>query len=149
MDTLKNEKQKFDYKVAALHSKECQIALRRLSRYETFHKYIDFIERSSYDDKKEKVYFRLKSPLLPYTMVLQFKLERIYGPGVYHFQFDYGFLKGLKGEIHVSEYKHRCLFYSHAKWEGADTKIPDLAFEFFTKALSKILINKLFSISRF
>ena len=145
----KNKQQSFHFKLAALHPKSCQIALRKLSRYETFQKYIDFIDRSSYDEKTKKVYFRLKSSLLPYTMILQFKFDRISKPGIYHFQFQYGFLKGLKGVVHISQYKRRCLFYTQADWQGPDSKIPNMVFEFFTEALSKILVNKLFAISRF
>lgn len=149
VDSLPNNKQEFHFKMAGLHTKSCNIALRKLSRYETFHKYIEFIDRSSYDDKRKKVYFRIKSPILPYTMVLQFKFDRVSKPGRYPFEFNYGFLKGLKGSMHITEYKNRCLFYTQADWKGPDSKIPDVVFEFFTKALSKMLMEKLFSISRF
>ncbi len=149
VDTLKDSKQEFHFKMAALHPKSCQIALRKLSRYETFHQYIDFIENSSYDEKNKKVYFRLTSVLLPFNMVLQFKFDRISTPGLYPFEFNHGFLKGLQGNVHISQKKNRCLFYVKADWKGPDSHIPDLVFEFFTKALSKILVEKMFSISRF
>ncbi len=147
--TLAKNQQEFKFKVGALHPKSCRIALRKLSRYETFERYLDFVAKSSYNEKTGRVYFLLKSPLLPYNMVLNFKLERISKPGIYHFSFDTGFLRGLKGEIHISSYQQRCLFVAHTYWKGPDTHIPDLVFEFFTQALSKTLVNRLFSISRF
>ena len=142
------KQQNFNFKIAALHPKSCNVALRKLSRYETFKNYIAFVTNSHYDELTQMVYFRLESSLLPFNMVLRFKLERIKKPGVYQFSFGYGFLKGLKGEIHVSEKDKRCFFYTKAKWTGPYTKIPSLLLEFFTEALSKIVVDKLFLISR-
>ena len=144
----KSKSQSFNFKIAALHPKSCSVALRKLSRYETFKNYIGFVTNSSYDDKRKLVYFRLESMLLPFSMVLQFELDRITKPGIYHFTFKYGFLKGLKGEIHVSKLNRQCFFYTKAKWSGPYTKIPSPVLEFFTEALSKIVVEKLFLISR-
>lgn len=139
--------QKLDFSIAGLHNKECSFALRKLSRYEDYNSYMDFVEKSHYSDKSRRLYLLLSSALLPFKMALDFKLDRVKKPGVYHFEFDKGFLKGLKGTINVSNHKSRCLFYSTAKWQGKHTGISSFVLEFFSKALSKKAMERLFQIS--
>jgi hypothetical protein len=143
--TLK--RQSLNFKTSGLHKKGCRFALKKLSKYENFKNYLDFVSESHYDDKRKRVFFKLSSVILPFDMNLDFILPRITKKGVYPFSFDKGFLFGLKGVIHVSEHKKRCLFYTEAKWEGPKTRIPDLVFEFFSTTISKIAMKRLFRMS--
>ena len=139
--------QKLRFKIAGLHPKSCRFALRKLSHYESYSNHIGFIKRSSYDEKTQRVDFLLSSTVLPYDMGLNFSIPRIKRPGTYPFIFDQGFLSGLKGQIIAIKYKNRCLFYTHASWEGPHTGIPNTIFEFFSKALAGISMKNLFRIS--
>ncbi|WP_372653774.1 hypothetical protein [Halobacteriovorax sp.] len=144
---LKQKKQKLDFFIAGLHKKSCSFALRKLSHYESYKDHIGFIKRSSYDDKNGRVDFLLSSALLPYNMTLNFKIPRLKKVGSYPFIFDKGFLKNLTGTITAINYKNRCLFYTTAHWEGADTGIPNSILGFFSKAMSQLAMENLFRIS--
>ncbi len=141
------EGQSLDFRTSGLHKKDCRFALKKLSKYENFKKYLDFVADSKYDDEKKRVFFLLSSKILPFDMILDFKLPRITKEGAYKFQFDKGFLNGLSGVIHVSNFKNRCLFYTEAFWQGPKTKIPNIIFEFFSTTLSKLAMKNLFRIS--
>lgn len=141
------KKQSLNFSIAGLHKKDCRYALKTLSNYENYHKYVSFITESSYDVKKEEIEFRLSHILLPYDMLLIFKLPRITDVGVYPFSFDIGFLKGLHGNIHVINHNNRCVFYSTANWSGNDSGLNDYIFEVFSQALSKLSMETLFRIS--
>ena len=132
---------------SGLHKRTCRRALRKISMYEKHKDYLNFVEASSYDEKEQRINLLLSSPILPIKMVMNFKIPRIKRPGLYKFVFDRGFLKNLQGEIHVTEYKKRCLFYTKATWRGPDTKFPDILLEFFSSTLGKIGIESLFRIS--
>ncbi len=146
-EIFKQKKQKLDFYIAGLHKKSCSFALKKLSHYESFKDHIGYIKRSSYDDKSERVDFLLSSSLLPYNMTLNFQIPRIRKPGSYHFIFDKGFLRNLKGTITAVEYKNRCLFYTTAHWEGDHSGIPNAIFSFFSKAMSQLAMENLFRIS--
>jgi hypothetical protein len=139
--------QSLQFSIAGYHKKSCNYALKTLSNYENYHKYISFITESLYNEPTEEISFRLSHVLLPYDMLLVFKLPRITKEGTYPFSFDIGFLKGLTGKIHVINYKNRCLFYSTANWKGQDTGFNALIFEVFSQALSKLSMETLFRIS--
>jgi hypothetical protein len=141
------KRQSLDFMITGLHPKSCKFALRKLSRYENFKKYISFIKSSKYDEKNGRVSFKLSSIIFPFDMSLDFKLQRITKPGIYKFSFDKGFLKDLQGSIHVTAHGNRCLFYSTAVWEGKHTGIPNLIFEIFSATAAEISMSKLFRIS--
>lgn len=145
---LKEKKQSLKFSAAGLHTNSCRKALRKLSRYETFKNDISFLKESSYDDKVKRVHFVVASSLLDYNMTVNFKLDRIKKTGVYPFIFDVGFLLGLKGVIHVSEYEGRCLFVSDAVWMGPDTGFSSKLFELFAKTMTKMIMSRLFEISK-
>ncbi len=147
VESLPNNQQKLDFNLAGLHLKSCKISLSTLSQYENYEKYLELVKKSYYDEKTQTLKFFLQAYILPFKMILEFKLPRINKPGLYHFQFLKGFLKGLKGKIHVSQYKNRCFFYSTAKWKGPDSGIFDFIFEFFASTLAKMSMEKLFIIS--
>lgn len=140
-------KQKFDFQTTGLHPKSCRFALRKLKLYENYHQYIEMVQESRYDEKTKDLSILLAPPIISMRLIVNFKLDRIESPGIYHYSFTQGFLNGLKGEIHVSEHKKRCLFYIWAKWEGKKTRFPDQILELFTTAISRLSMSKLFKIS--
>jgi hypothetical protein len=139
--------QELHFTIAGLHEKSCDYALKKLSLYENYSQFIDFIKESQYDEKKEEINFLLNHPLLPYSMRLIFKLPRIDKVGSYPFTFELGILKNLHGTINVIDHKNRCLFFTKADWEGPHTGFPDLIFEFFSQTLSKLTMERLFRLS--
>jgi hypothetical protein len=141
------EMQSLNFSIAGLHPKSCHYALKTLSRYEDFSKFVGFIKESQYNTTNNEITFRLSHMLLPYDMLLIFKLPRITDVGTYPFSFELGFLNGLHGNIHVINHKNRCLFYSTAEWVGADSGFNNLIFEVFSQALSKLSMETLFRIS--
>ncbi len=145
---LPKNKQKLDYQIIGLHSKSCQIALSRISQYPRYREWIGLIKESRYHPSLKRVYFKLSHGLMPFTMVLNFKLPIIKKPGQYPFQFDNGFLKGLKGTITVRKTKGRCLFRTEAHWSGPHSGINSKIFSFFSRTLGILTMEKLFKISR-
>ena len=144
--SLSNE-QSLKFSIAGLHPKSCSYALKTLSLYEEYSHFLSFVKSSQYDDLKSEIHFELSHILLPYNMALIFKLPRITSTGVYPFVFDIGILKNLRGKIYVSDYAGKCLFYSNAEWIGPKTGFPNLIFEIFSQALSKLSMEMLFRIS--
>lgn len=141
--------QKLNFIISGLHPNSCAVALQKLSQYEEYSKYIDFIRLSRYNKKSGRIYLYLEASILPFNMALDFKIPRITKTGTYPFEFDKGFLHGLKGEIQVIDGpNNRCLFFSNARWQGADSGIPDLIFELFTNTLAEKSMEVLFRISR-
>jgi hypothetical protein len=160
MESTKKEKnsievafQTLNFSIYGLHPQNCQLSLRKLSRYEKYQNYLNFVKKSDYNDVTQKPTFLLTGPLLPFSMILSFKLPRITKPGIYSFSFDEGFLSGLTGTIDISEEnianKERCLFYTHAQWSGPATSIPNIMFEFFVNTIAKMSMEKLFHISSY
>ena len=135
--------------VSGVHPRNCVRAMRKLSLYENYTNYIDFIKKSSYDDKKEIVTFVMDHALLPFPMVLTFKIPRITKEGHYPFTFDHGFLKDLKGTIAVKEVGKFCLLTMKTDWRGPETKIPNVAFEAFIQTVGKLGLEHLIRVSLF
>ena len=142
------ETQSLDFLSLGLHPKSCQIALVKISRYEYYEQFLDFVKKSTYDDSSKRLYLELEHSLLPFSMNLNFVIDRVSKPGVYPFHFDGGFLKGLKGTIRASQYQDRCFLVAKANWQGPDTSIPDTAFELFTEAMGQLTLRNLFRISK-
>lgn len=143
----KDKTQSLDYFIAGLHKKSCRVALTKLSQYERFQEFLDFVEKSQYNESNKRITLFLGHILMPFDMILDFEIPRITRPGVYPFSFDRGFLKGLTGEISVSVYNNRCLFSTQARWKGPKSRIPDRVFGFFSQALGKNAMETLFRIS--
>lgn len=141
------EIQELHFSIAGFHQKSCEYALKKLSLYENYSKFLDFVKQSQYDEKKQEINFLLSHTLLPYDMRLIFNLPRITKEGTYPFSFDQGILKDLKGTIYVEKIDNRCLFYSVADWSGKNTKIPNVVFEFFSQTLAKMTMERLFRLS--
>ena len=142
-------KQELDFLAVGLHRRSCTEAMKVIGQYENYHRYISFVKRSTYS--KNRINLELSSTFMPFDMVLNFKLPRISGPGVYPFVFDNGFLHGLKGRVHVVEFrqnkKFNCYIAMQAYWKGRKTKIPSYIFGMFTKTVGEIGMSKLFRMS--
>lgn len=142
-----DEIQELNFSIAGFHQKSCDYALKKLSLYESYSKFLDFVKKSQYDEEKQEINFLLSHVLLPYDMRLIFKLPRITKEGTFPFSFELGILKDLKGTIYVEQINNRCLFYSKADWSGPHTQIPNTIFEFFSQTLAKMTMERLFRIS--
>ncbi|EQC46211.1 hypothetical protein [Bacteriovorax sp. Seq25_V] len=139
--------QSLDYQIHGIHPNKCSSALKKLSRYEKFHEYLDIVKLSGYSDKKGEIYLFLDSSLMPFPMSLHFKIERITKPGKYQFSFDKGFLKGLLGTIEVTQTPKGCYFYANSHWKGKASKIPDSVFEIFSETIGELAMKNLFRVS--
>ena len=145
--------QNLKVRFGSLHKRKCEYVFKKLSRYENYSKYLSFVKKSKYFEKRKRVEFYLSSIFLPFDMILNFKIPRIKGPGEYPFIFDSGFLKGLNGNIHVSKKKFKnnkdplCFIYINAEWKGKKTKIPNTVFELFTSTIIRLGLTKLYRVS--
>lgn len=135
--------------ISGVHPRNCHRAMRKLSLYESYSSYIDFIKKSQYDEQKERIHFEMDHALLPFPMHLTFKLPRITKAGHYPFTFENGFLKDLKGTIIVHDIGKFCLLGMKTDWKGPETKIPNLAFELFMQTVGKMGLEHLIRVSLF
>jgi hypothetical protein len=140
--------QHLDFYVTGLHQKSCSFALVKLSQYENYKNYLNFVSQSRYDESLGRIHLLLETKILPTKMILNFKIPRINKEGSYSYEFDQGFLKGLRGTINVSAHGDRCFFYTDAFYYGPHTGYPNFLFEFFSQTLSKLSIQSLFRISQ-
>lgn len=145
--TKTTDTQELHFTIAGLHPKSCSYALKKLSLYEGYSKFLDFVKISKYSDQNQEIDFLLSHALLPYDMRLVFKLPRIDKEGKYPFVFEHGILKDLKGDIYAINHNGRCLFFTRADWSGPHTGFPNIVFEFFSQTLSKLSMERLFRIS--
>jgi hypothetical protein len=134
---------------SGIHPRNCRRAMRKLSLYENYHQYMDFVKKSSYDEKKQKISLTIDHTLLPYPMILAFKIPRISGEGEYPFIFEDGFLKDLKGTIIVKKVSYHCLLGLKADWRGPDTPLPNLPFQVFLQTVGKVGLEHLIRVSLF
>jgi hypothetical protein len=144
----KGKEQSLSFFITGLHSKNCSLALKKLSLFEQYKNLVDFITESNYDENKNRVYFLLESKLLPMKMSLSFNIPRIEKPGVYPFSFDQGIFVNLKGKIHAYDYKNKCLIFSEAQWRGKHTGYPNIMVEMFSETLSKISMETMFRLTK-
>jgi len=148
VDSPTDKEQQMMLFVSGIHPRNCQRAMRKLSLYENYSGYMDFIKKSDYDDKKQQVSFVMDHILLPFPMNLTFKIPRITKQGHYPFTFDHGFLKNLKGTIGVKEIGKFCLLTLKTDWRGPETNIPNLAFSAFIQTVGKLGLEHLIRVSR-
>lgn len=140
--------QVFKLRASGMHRKSCRFILRKLSKYENYKNYISYVKKSTYSDNSKELYFLLSSSMLPFNMELEFKLPRIKKAGIYNFSLTKGRLKDLNGTIQIFDHKNKCIFSITADWQGANTGIPNIVFEFFSKTMAKKGLEKLFRISQ-
>ena len=60
--------------VAGVHPRNCTRAMRKLSLYENYKNYMDFIKSSQYDEISQKFSFTIDHTLLPFPMIVKFKI---------------------------------------------------------------------------
>lgn len=149
VDSPTDKEQQMLLLVSGVHPRNCTRAMRKLSLYENYHSYMDFVKKSSYDDSTQKFSMMIDHTLLPFPMVVAFKIPRIKGPGHYPFTFDDGFLKGLKGTVIVKEIGKFCLLGLKTDWRGPETRIPNLVFSTFIQTVGKLGLEHLIRVSYF
>jgi hypothetical protein len=149
VDSPEPKQQQMMLFIAGVHPRNCHRAMRKLSLYENYSSYMDFIKKSEYDEKKELINFVMDHFLLPFPMDLSFKLARITKEGHYPFTFDHGFLKNLKGTIIVKDVGKFCLLSMKTDWRGPETNIPNMAFSAFIQTVGKLGLEHLIRVSRF
>ncbi len=135
--------------VAGIHPRNCIKVMRKLSQYENYHHFIEFIKESSYEEKTKKFSFTVDHALLPYPMIVSFKIPRIREEGQYGFLFESGFLKGLEGKVIVKEIGKYCLLGLNSDWRGPESPLPDVIFGTFVQTVGKIGLERLIRISLF
>ena len=143
--------QKLYISANALHQKSCQKAFKKISKYENYQNIMEFITESTYDEKTRMLHFGISHLLLPYDMILNFKIDRIKGDGTYYFEFTQGFLRGLTGVIKVEKFhdkKFSCFVNVEVKWKGTETVIPDAVFELFSQTVMELGIKTLWRQSK-
>ncbi len=135
--------------VSGVHPRTCTRAMRKLSLYENYHQYMDFIKSSTYDEKTKKFSFTIDHALLPFPMIVSFKIPRIREEGIYPFTFETGFLKDLQGKIIVQDMDKYCLLGLKADWQGPESRIPNLIFGAFIQTVGKLGLEHLIRVSYF
>jgi hypothetical protein len=134
---------------SGIHPKSCSRAMRKLSLYENYHQYMDFIKESSYDEKTQIFAFTIDHILLPFPMLVKFKMPRIKQEGYYFFVFENGFLKDLKGTVIVKKIGSHCFLGLKTDWRGAETKLPNIVFGTFLQTVGKLGLEHLIRVSLF
>lgn len=135
--------------VSGIHQRNCTRAMRKLSLYENYHNYMDFIKESKYDEKTQKFSFTVEHTLLPFPMIVAFKIPRITKEGHYPFVFEDGFLKDLRGTVIVKELGKFCILGMKTDWRGPESKIPNVIFETFIETVAKLELEHLIRVSYF
>ena len=149
VDSPTEKEQQMFLFVTGVHPRNCTRAMRKLSLYENYHNYMDFIKTSTYNDSTQKFSFTIDHALLPFPMIVNFKIPRITKPGVYPFTFEDGFLKGLQGKVIVKEVGKFCLLGMRTDWRGPESKIPNVVFGTFVQTVGKLGLEHLIRVSLF
>ncbi len=149
VDSPSDKEQQMMLFVSGIHPRNCTRAMRKLSLYENYSSYMDFIKTSKYDDVSQKFTFTIDHTLLPFPMIVGFKIPRITKEGHYPFTFEDGFLKNLKGTVIVKEVGKFCLLGLKADWRGPESRIPDVVFGTFVQTVGKIGLEHLIRVSLF
>lgn len=135
--------------VSGIHPRNCTRAMRKLSLYENYSSYMDFIKSSQYNDQTQKFSFTVDHALLPFPMIVGFKIPRITKEGHYPFTFEDGFLKDLKGTVIVQEVGKFCLLGLKADWRGPESPLPNIVFGTFVQTVAKLGLEHLIRVSLF
>jgi hypothetical protein len=149
VDSPTEKEQQMFLFVSGVHPRNCTKAMRKLSLYENYHNYMDFIKTSSYNNETQKFTFTIDHALLPFPMYVGFKIPRITKQGHYPFTFEDGFLKDLKGTVIVQEVGKFCILGLKTDWRGPESKIPNLIFSTFVQTVGKLGLEHLIRVSRF
>lgn len=149
VDTPAEKIQQLFLFVSGVHPRNCTRAMRKLSLYENYHNYLDFVKTSQYNDVTQRFSFTIDHTLLPFPMLVGFKIPRITKPGTYQFIFEEGFLKDLKGTVSVEEVGKFCILSLKTDWRGPESRIPNLVFSTFAQTVGKLGLEHLIRVSLF
>lgn len=149
VDSPTEKEQRMTLFVSGIHGRNCKRVMRKLSLYENYNNYMDFIKTSEYDEQNQKFSFSIDHALLPFPMIVKFKIPRITDEGQYPFIFEDGFLKDLKGTIIVQNIGKYCLLGLKSDWKGPKTKMPDFIFGTFVQTIGKLGLEHLIRVSQF
>lgn len=149
VDSPTEKEQQMMLFVSGINQRNCTRVMRKLSQYENYNKYMDFVKQSSYDEKTQKISFTIDHALLPFPMLLGFKIPRITKEGHYPFIFEDGFLKGLTGKVIVKDVGKFCLLGLKSDWRGPKSPLPNMVFSTFVQTVGKIGLEKLIRISSY
>jgi hypothetical protein len=149
VDSPKPKIQQMMLFISGMHPRNCVRTMRKLSLYENYPQYISFIKESKYNEQTQRISMTIDHALLPFPMLLGFKIPRITKAGHYPFVFEDGFLKNLKGTILVQDIGNFCLLGMKVDWQGPETKIPNMLFEPFLQTVGKAGLEHLIRVSLF
>jgi hypothetical protein len=135
--------QSFAMQGIVIHEKKCQRVLPKMAQYENYDEWIDYINHSTYDEKKQLWTVKADHVLLPYPMVVHIVIPRLNRVGVYDYYFPTGIFKGLKGKVHLEDFNGNCLLFAKSFWQGKDTGIPNVVIDVFAETLTQIGGKKL------
>lgn len=148
-DYAKEKQQSFKMKAVGQHQIDCSRVLRKLSRFEKLHSWLNFVESSDYNDEKKLLTIKADHVLLPYPMVVNIFIKRPTAPGKYPFMFPTGIFTGLTGTLFIEEFEGRCTFFANSEWKGPDTGISNFAIDLFATTLTKLGAEMLIRKTRF
>lgn len=139
----KQNVQELNLWVSGMHPQNCQKALRKISHYEGYPKFLSFFKSSEYNDSTQRWQVKMDHVLMPFPMYLNFKIPRIKSEGTYPFTFETGFLSGLLGVVTAQEIDQRCQLTLKADWKGPKSQIPDIVFSTFVQTLAEMGLSHL------
>ncbi len=141
--------QRLDFSVLGMQTNRCSRSLRKLTLYENYKDYLEFVLQSRYYEKTARAEFVIKPPFIKNLFVLKINIPRIRKEGSYPYILVKGIFPNLKGTIHVIKYKNKCIFYNLASGQGKYTGYWDTILETITSTLGKAGMERLLRISKF
>jgi hypothetical protein len=136
LDDGKN--QTFTMRALGLHPQKCHKVLKKLSRFEDYHQWLDFLSDISYYEKQDRLTFKANHLLLPFPMTVTIITKRPTTVGEYPFYFPNGIFTGLKGAVQIYQLPEGCALFAQSFWSGKHTQINNFVIEVFTSTLTKI-----------
>ena len=142
------EQKRFSFAAAGWHAQDCATALPRLTAYENYHRYLPFVEQSTYQDATQTIDLLFKVWIIPFSLRLHFQIPRMKQAGSYPFTFKEGFLPDLKGTVKVQDVENRCLILITAHWQGKDPGFNPTLFEIFAQTAAMQAMEKMLRVTR-
>ncbi len=150
-DYKEEKKQELTIYTTGLHPKSCLFSSARISQYESYPLFVDYIKESFYSSESKNWHLLFESPLIPASFTLDFTFPRLTQTSenmTYPFHFPTGIFKDLKGTVSLEEIHGRCRYTVRAYWKGEKTFISSPMMEFFIAAVAEIGMRKLFQFSK-
>jgi|GEM_PF-4443222 len=140
-----SKKQKMLTKVAAFHSLDCNPVLKKLSQYERYDSYFDFIKNSKYQNGHATM--NLNISLISVNFDIDMKIDRVNKVGKYDFILNAGDMKNVIGFLEVKELRGRCFVYTSMTYDGVHSGYWDSFMETFFTKVAYLGVDKIFKIS--